>query len=284
MPYKGYWAAGRLGGGTGASDKIPGADLADKDMLALLESTDTARFYWLDDDASGSEGETVTNPDSDPGTKSWLLLGVTLPNTGLHILDSDASHDLIIKPGSNLEADREFTITTGDAARTLDMAENLKILDGQDIELHASGGEKAQLAIDTQNAERILDLSGNLTVESNSILNQDLTTDASPTFAGLTLTGGFKANLVTKTGNYTATSNDYTIICNATSGSFTITLPAVASHTNRMYHIKKIDSSANTVTVDGNGAETIDDATTAVLTTQYESITIQSDGSEWWII
>ena len=117
-----------------------------------------------------------------------------------------------------------------------------------------------------------------------SINNQDLTTDASPTFGGLTLTGGFKANLVTKTANYTATNADYTILCNASGGSFTVTLPTVASHTNRIYNIKKIDSSANTVTVDGNASETIDDSTTAVLTTQYESITIQSDGSEWWII
>lgn len=45
---------------------------------------------------------------------------ITLNNTGLHILDSNASHDLIIKPGSNLTADRELTITTGDVARTLE--------------------------------------------------------------------------------------------------------------------------------------------------------------------
>lgn len=44
---------------------------------------------------------------------------ITVPNTGLHLLDSDASHDLIIKPGSNLTADRTLTITTGDADRTL---------------------------------------------------------------------------------------------------------------------------------------------------------------------
>ena len=44
---------------------------------------------------------------------------VTVPNVGLHLLDTDASHDLIVKPGSNLTADRTLTITTGDADRTL---------------------------------------------------------------------------------------------------------------------------------------------------------------------
>lgn len=39
---------------------------------------------------------------------------LTVPNTGLHLLDTNASHDLIIKPGSDLTADKTLTITTGD--------------------------------------------------------------------------------------------------------------------------------------------------------------------------
>ncbi len=44
---------------------------------------------------------------------------ITAPNTGLHILDTNASHDLIIKPGSDLTADRTLSIVTGDVNRTL---------------------------------------------------------------------------------------------------------------------------------------------------------------------
>lgn len=47
---------------------------------------------------------------------------LTVGNSGLHILDTNATHDLIITPGSNLTADRVFTLTTGDAARTLDIS------------------------------------------------------------------------------------------------------------------------------------------------------------------
>lgn len=115
-------------------------------------------------------------------------------------------------------------------------------------------------------------------------LNQGLLTTDNVTHNRLALTGGFKANLVTKTGNYTTTADDYTILCDASGGSFTIDLLAAASYTNGIYHLKKIDSSANTIPVDGNGSETIDGALTAVLTAPYESITIQSDGSNWWII
>lgn len=48
-----------------------------------------------------------------------LVTGLTFPNTGLHILDTNATHDLIIAPGSNLTADHTLTLTTGDADRTL---------------------------------------------------------------------------------------------------------------------------------------------------------------------
>lgn len=47
---------------------------------------------------------------------------LTVPNTGLHVLDTDASHDLIIKPGSNITVDRTLTITTGDADRTITLS------------------------------------------------------------------------------------------------------------------------------------------------------------------
>lgn len=50
---------------------------------------------------------------------------LTLKNTGLHLLDTDASHDLIIKPGSNLTGDRTLTVTTGDANRTLTISADI---------------------------------------------------------------------------------------------------------------------------------------------------------------
>ena len=49
---------------------------------------------------------------------------ITIGNTGLHLLDTNASHDLIIAPGSNITADRTLTVTTGDANRTLTLSGN----------------------------------------------------------------------------------------------------------------------------------------------------------------
>jgi len=55
---------------------------------------------------------------------------LTLPNTGLHLLDTNASHDLIIAAGSDLTADRTLTITTGDANVGLDISGSAIAVDG----------------------------------------------------------------------------------------------------------------------------------------------------------
>jgi hypothetical protein len=92
------------------------------------------------------------------------------------------------------------------------------------------------------------------------------------------------------TGNYTAAWSDTVLLVNATVGNITITLPDsgfVASPKDEMgklFYIKKVDASANTVTIDGYSAQTIDGAATYVINTQYDSVTIVSDGSNYHIV
>lgn len=78
--------------------------------------------------------------------------------------------------------------------------------------------------------------------------------------------------------------NHHTVLVDASGGSKVITLPTAASARYRVYTIKKDDSSGNTVTIDGDGSETIDGATTQVLSTQHASLMIQSTGSKWIIL
>lgn len=98
--------------------------------------------------------------------------------------------------------------------------------------------------------------------------------------------GAFPAMAVaiaTKTANYTLTTSDVVILGDATGGSFTLTLPAVAGNTGLVFRIKKIDSSGNSVIVDGNAAETIDGALTAVVNLQYAAIDLICNGSAWHV-
>lgn len=78
----------------------------------------TVNQITLTDNGVGSTLVLSTPQDLD--TAATVQFGtLTLNNTGLHLLDTNASHDLIIAPGSDLTADRTLTLTTGDAARTL---------------------------------------------------------------------------------------------------------------------------------------------------------------------
>jgi len=76
----------------------------------------------------------------------------------------------------------------------------------------------------------------------------------------------------------------HTVLADATAGTFATTLPAAAGVTGREYRIKKTDASANAVTVTAQAGELIDGANTFVLSTQYKYVTVQSDGTQWYII
>ena len=87
---------------------------------------------------------------------------------------------------------------------------------------------------------------------------------------------------VTATGN--VVSGDYLLVCDATAGAITMALPSAALVPGRIYVFKRINSGANAVIVDPSGAETIDGAATHTLSAQWNSVTIMSDGTAWFII
>lgn len=76
--------------------------------------------------ATPSSANIKTAVTDETGTGGALVFAtspsIDFANTGLTVRDTDASHQLSIVPGSNLTAARTFTLTTGDAARTLDMS------------------------------------------------------------------------------------------------------------------------------------------------------------------
>ncbi|MGE3681946.1 MAG: hypothetical protein AB7G93_09485 [Bdellovibrionales bacterium] len=88
-------------------------------------------------------------------------------------------------------------------------------------------------------------------------------------------------SVASKTAAYTLTTADDVILADASGGAFTLTLPAAASNSGQIYKIKKIDSSANIVTIDGNSSETIDGNTTYSLSGQDQFVEIVCDGSNW---
>lgn len=84
----------------------------------------------------------------------------------------------------------------------------------------------------------------------------------------------------TITSDITLNAEYFNALVDCTGGDIDLTLPSGASYANKEFNIKRIDNSGNRLFVIG----TIDGGTSTELASQYESITIQYDGSSWWIL
>lgn len=87
-----------------------------------------------------------------------------------------------------------------------------------------------------------------------------------------------KFPIVSTATAYAATSSDYTIVCTA---AVTITIPSAGTAgTGKIYNIKS--NVAGTVTI--TSTSVIDSATTYYMYSRYETVSVQSDGTQWWIV
>jgi hypothetical protein len=88
----------------------------------------------------------------------------------------------------------------------------------------------------------------------------------------------------TKTSNYSITGTDVVVFADATSGNVTITLPTASANAGYRFYVKRIDNSGNTVSIARSGSDTIDGQTSITIAAQYDSYTVVSNGSLWYII
>lgn len=103
--------------------------------------------------------------------------------------------------------------------------------------------------------------------------------------AGSTYVVQTEVTITETNGTYSLTSSSKRVhLANAVSGNIIYNLPAASSNTDKTYTIKKIDASANTVTLTPNGSDKIDTASSYALVIPNQSVTISSNGSGWWIL
>ena len=117
---------------------------------------------------SGGDTTSLNNIDAvDATTEATIEAAIdTLANL------TSIQGNTVTLAGNFVTQNNNVTINAAGAARTLTLTESLTVGDGNDGTITFSGASKT------------------LTVEDNSTVNQDLSSDASPTFADLTLSGG----------------------------------------------------------------------------------------------
>lgn len=107
---------------------------------------------------------------------------------------------------------------------------------------------------------------------------------------GTVATAGIADGAVTEvkiTRSVAAVSTSVTLssdinLCTAGAGGITVTLPSVVS--GKMVIIKKVDTGAGNVIIQRGGTALIDGATTTQLYYQYESMTLVSNGTDWFVV
>jgi hypothetical protein len=99
------------------------------------------------------------------------------------------------------------------------------------------------------------------------------------------IAGSIAMAIKTVTSSYTANVSDNTILANTTTGAVTVTLPAPATIGGRIYTIKKIGTGGldNQLTITPTSA-TIDGGASFVIYNDWSYVTLQTDGTNWFII
>lgn len=123
----------------------------------------------------------------------------------------------------------------------------------------------------------------------------ELTADGNaipPTTAGawFNLNSPRRVNYATRTITADIAADDVdglaVILADAAAGPITVDLPSAVGRRGRAFFVKKLDASANAVTVDPSGTQTIDGAATFVFAAgdTNDAIEFVSDGDNWFIL
>lgn len=192
------------------------------------------------------------------------------------------------------------TLSQGDSQGWLELATGLAFFGANFVIKDTSNQTFYQFDLGPAGTIRLGDLSG--AYASNASNNFDLVTGdinykTPGTFSiqDISANNFFKIDIANKritffagtlfpyiaiTSTYAILISDYTVDC--TSGTFTATLPTAVGVTGQIYTIK--NSGTGVVTLATTGGQTIDGSGTLSISTQYQSYTIQSNGSNWIII
>lgn len=158
---------------------------------------------------------------------------------------------------------------------------------GNDYTIFAEGSTD-RVGIGTQTPSHTLTLAGGfsgsgvLQAVGAVTLTNTLNVSGSSTFAG----GITYPRTAVTAATYTVLVTDYYIGVDSTSNAITLTLPAAATAGPGKTYVVKDEggqAAANNITIDGDGAETVDGTATFDLNSPYAAVTVYTDGSNWFI-
>jgi hypothetical protein len=215
--------------------------------------------------------------------KSTYLLALTLGISTVNLAQTVG----VNTDGSDPDANTLLHLNNHSAS-SLDSAllriENEKSASGTGVQIHNSGqaGTTAQWDFYIPGGSTDLRIK-NSSTDYISIQNDgDVGIGTSTPASTLDINGSIGYKVTTITSATTLDNTHNIVLCNT--GAYTVTLPAAAFNTGRIYYIKNIDTDGDYFTIDGNSTETIDGDETFELLAYNHAVRIVSDGSGWHVL
>lgn len=282
-------------------------DLSDIGQAVFIE----ANKFGTSAGGGGATSATTTLQQAYNNSEAEDQIVLTETNGGFHIHDAATpiTSASLFHVTDNTEATTHLEVTTGGIASDGSgvfqqplYETNVRIPSGS-INIGAGQGIYASKLLGEQRFKSLVGGSGvdlaatatEITIETNEdaglVAVQD-TPPISPSIGRVWLDTSSCASGVPQslpighiTSNYFPTFLDTVLLADASAGPFAVFLPmANGINFGKTYHIKKIDATGNTVTIQPSGSSTIDGSTNKIMISQYNSMMIISDGNNWFIL
>jgi hypothetical protein len=276
-------------------------------IKSFVDRTDAVHDVMAADvnDAYAEITAVETELGVDPaGTAADLVTRLARSLSGSGNLDFATATTLTITGGAVTPTQNWHLVDTQSAAATDDLdtitATNAtdgfmlflrQVHDDRDVTIkHDSGNIKCPGGVDvvltdsTQVVVLVYDGTNSKWLVVSALANLMYTNKGNVITAKQVYQAGLRYNLTSITANTTLTTAHHMIDADATSGSIVVTLPTAASISGTEYGFRKSDSGSSVVRIDGYGTEKINGDATVDISTQYETMVIQSDGTNWIIL
>jgi len=181
-----------------------------------------------------------------------------------------------------------YLILRGNTTNLSDTANNQIISAGIFRNLASAGGatpayalgDLSNVLLTTPIAGNLLEYNGTNWINTNSanITGSLLGTASLATTASYVKPTSFIPNIITATSNYALLSSDYTVIMSGSS-TLSASLPSATVNNGQVYNIKNVSPYVVTLT----GSNLIDNSYNWIIN-QWSSITVQSNGTQYYII
>lgn len=266
---------------------------------ATIVTDSTSRTIVLEPADATHPGIVTAGTQSFGGDKTFEGNTTLNGSLTLNSVNNNASSDSVLVLNNGVVEKRQVSASAfGNAIRRI----NNNTDTAQTIAFKNTGTD---LSVSTNGADSIF-----LNVPDASITNRGVVTTSSQTFAGnksfqdsvaaakavlvggtgnanstMQVSGSLALAINTVTSNYTLTGNDNTVLANTTSGAITLTLPAPTNFAGRIYTIKKIGTGGidNDLTITPTSG-TIDGGSSYKIYNDWTYVTLQTDGTNWYII